>query len=568
MNYTQDDIKLLYKYLKKFYGDSRAKELIQENSDNLFGKNSLSYSLGKRSIEYFSLHYLDLVFSPSVNPEVAPLASVHYKLWDDLSKMFIEDEFDNYLAILPRSTGKSTVCDFAISVWSHCYKQSIYTLVAGRTEKDALEFIKQTRSAFEDNEKIINTFGKLIEPKKFVTNSLNLELSNFTKIEAISSTSSMRGRKFSVKGVGYRPTLVIADDYQGKSDIVTQEARDKKYNMFMEDVKYVGSRALYKDGKKIKRSTKFIVLGTILHRDCLCSRLIKNPNYNKVIEKGILVDDIDELFNSGLWSEFKKILFNHKDNNSRENAKEFYYQHEDEMKYPVLWQSYWSCLDLALDYYESPSSFKQEMQNDASKIGEKAFHNIKKLSKETIEEKEFSKTMLLIDPAVETTKRNDYTAFIVGSKSFNEFRYVRKGIIDKLKFEKSIEKSIELLKEYEDVSHIWIEKNTFNGRYAADLQKAISNDSILCNRDFVILNERQNKNKEAKIRSISGKVDSGFIIFNEEDTEFYNQVLDYEGEGYSLHDDAPDILAEFDRLIDEIVEIQPISLMDRRLLGL
>jgi hypothetical protein len=62
-----------------------------------------------------------------------------------------------------------------------------------------------------------------------------------------------------------------------------------------------------------------------------------------------------------ILAEFKKLLFNPLDNNALDNSKEFYYQNELEMKFPVLWANYWSCLDLALDYYEDPSSFKQEV---------------------------------------------------------------------------------------------------------------------------------------------------------------------------------------------------------------
>jgi predicted phage terminase large subunit-like protein len=249
-------------------------------------------------------------------------------------------------------------------------------------------------------------------------------------------------------------------------------------------------------------------------------------------------------------------------------SKEFYYQHEKEMQFPVLWKDKWNCLELAIDYYSDPQAFKQEMQNDASKIGEKAFHQATTKSEEEIESNEFTKTILCCDPAVETGVRNDFTAIVVGSKTPNNFRWVRKGIVEKLKFDEYIDKVIELLQDYSDIDTIWIEKNTYNGTDKREIEKRIQADFTLKNRRINIVNERQFKNKEAKIRAISSKVDSGFIIFNEEDTDFINQVLDYEGEGYSLHDDAPDILAEFDRLIDELEENRMIELFDiNRLYG-
>ena len=522
----------------------------KENHDYLFGANSLSYHLGERNIEWFSVYFLQDTFIPKPTNQARKLAPIHYEIWRELQSMFVDDTIDKLELVLPRGHAKTTVCDFAISVWSHCYQKSKYTLVAGKTEQDAVEFIRETRYALEENPYIIHAFGELINAKKHVVNKLELELTNKTKIQAISSTSSLRGKKF----YGSRPSLIIADDYQGKSDVITQEARDKKYDTWQQDAQYAGDKAVYRDGKKIKSGTKFIVLGTILHRDCFISRLLKDKSYKHVVRKAVEVDNVDELFNSGHWAEFKKIYFDAKLSDPFSLAKEYYYQHEQEMQFPLLWSEKNTCLDLAIDYYSNPQAFKQEMQNDASKIGERAFHQIKTISREEIEQQEFVSTILCCDPAVETGKHNDYTALLVGSKTPNEFRWIRKGLLLKVKFDEYIDNVINLLKEYSDISHLWVEKNTYNGADVREMEKRIASDEELRKRSITILNERQNKNKENKIRAISAKVDSGFFIFPEEDMEFTDQILNYEGEGYSLHDDAPDVTAEFDRLIDEIYE--------------
>jgi predicted phage terminase large subunit-like protein len=559
---TKENRQLLFQYLSKLYDADKAKELMIKHKDNLFGANSLAYSVGKRSIEFFCLFFLQDTFIPKPNNIARKLAPIHYEIWQELEDMFLIDSFDKLELIMPRGAAKTTVCDFALSVWAHCYKTSIYTLVAGKTEQDSVEFIREARRAFEENPYMINTFGKLIDTRRFTVNKLELELTNSTKIQAISSSSSLRGKKFN----GNRPSLIIADDYQGKSDVITQEARDKKFNTWQQDALYAGDKAVFRNDKKIKMATKFIVLGTILHRDCFISRLLKDNTYEHIVQKAILVDDVDELFNTGLWAEFKKIRFNPKDPEAKENSEAFYHEHRDKMQYPVLWPDKYDCLDLAIDYYPDPTAFKQEMQNDASKIGEKAFHQVKSMPREEIEKQEYVKTILCCDPAVEQGKRNDYTALLVGSKTLNEFRWVRKGIIKKYTFDEYISKAIELLKDYPDITHVWVEKNVYNGADVRDIQKEIDKNPLLSKRKITILNERQHKNKEAKIRAISGKVDSGFFVFAEEDKEFTDQILAYEGEGYSLHDDAPDVTAEFDRLIDEIEVIRPIKILDRSLL--
>lgn len=564
--YTPENRKILREYMRKYYGNEKAAELYKKHNGKWFESGNVAWVLGKRSLEFFCKFFLQDVFTPKPDNEAAELAPFHYEMWEYLESMYIDDSFNNFLAVLPRGSSKSTTADFALSVWAHVYRYSIYTLVAGNTEQDAVQFISQTRSTFEENPYIRYVFGDLVDSSRFTTNKLELELTNRTKIQAVSSSGSLRGKKFNVGSIGYRPTLVIADDFQSKNNILTQEARDKKYSMYMEDMKYIGSRSMQRSDGVTKQSTKVVCLGTILHSDCLISRLIQNPTYKKMVKKGVLVDDVDELFNSGLWADFKRILFNPKDPNALDNAKEFYYQNEQAMQYPVLWQSYWNCLDLALDYYENPQSFKQEVMNDASKIGEKAFHQVTKMPAEEIENNMFTKTILVCDPAVETRSHNDYTALAVASLTSNNFRWIRKGIIKRVSFDDYIAEVIRLLKMYPDIQAVWVEKNTYNGADVREIQKQIDNDAELKSRRIQIINERQNKNKEAKIRAIGGKVDSGFIIFNEDDTEAIEQLLSYEGEGFTKHDDFADAVAEADRLLDEIEITRPVQFLPRSVL--
>ena len=130
---------------------NRAGSLMKENEENLFGMDGLAYSLGSRSIHFFCKYFLQDTFVPKEDNFARELADVHYKIWDNLESMFIDDNFDKLELIMPRGAAKTTVCDFALSVWAHCYKKSVFTLVAGRTEQDAIEFIRESRNAFEEN---------------------------------------------------------------------------------------------------------------------------------------------------------------------------------------------------------------------------------------------------------------------------------------------------------------------------------------------------------------------------------------------------------------------------------
>jgi len=531
---------------------------------NLWGDHGLAWSLGKRSIEFFCLYFLQDTFRVKPDNQNRQLCSVHYEMWKEAEDLFIHDKYDKLCGVLPRGSAKTTIFDFSVSTWLHAYGISPYTLVAGKTEQDAIDFIAITRQAFEENQYIIKAFGSLIDTRRFTVNKLELELTNKTKIQAISSASSMRGKKYG----NNRPFCIIADDYQSKVDVITGEARDKKYRTWMDDAKFAGDKAVYRDGKKIKMATKFIVLGTILHRDCFMSRLLKDKDYKHILKKAVLVDDVDKLYNDDPhWSEFRRIYFDNKLTDSVAFAKEYYYQNQDKMQYPVLWPDKWDCLDLAIDYYSDSTSFKQELQNDANKIGEKWFKSNKTESLKIIESHTFVKTMLCVDPASTSNKKSDSFAFLVGSLSDNSFKYARKAQLLKLdarsEFDKYIEHIVNLLKDYDDITTIYIEKNTFNGSDAHSLEQYIEKDPMLKHRDLNIINKQQLKNKDDRISVIVPEINNGRIIFNSEDQEFIDEIMEFAGQEYTQHDDAVDITASFSDMISDIEVINKVEFLDK-----
>lgn len=568
---------LLFKYLTETLRDAgaedpeeKAQEMIIKNSSNLFGYHGLAWQLGKFNMEFFCLYFLQDTYLPKDDNDAAPIAEVHREIWNDIENSIIGEGHDQIGRILPRSTGKSIFGTHGATVWAHSYGIKKYTLICSDIGGTAEKFIKGVKNEFLENEYIKAAFGVLLDDKnkKYVCNSTQLELTNKTFIEAISSASPMRGRKYGNR----RPDLIILDDYQSDEDVRTEDARVKKWKRFSDDVKYAAQKPLYREGKLYKKGTTFIALGTLQHKECFYSRLIKLPTWKFKVEKGVLLDNVDEFFNSGLWLQFKEILFNFKNDFRLEDAKEFYWEHEEEMQFPMLWNEYWNCLDLAINYFDNPTSFKQEVQSDVDSIGEKLFKAVNTQPRVEIETHDFEKTMLLIDPASGGGKKNDYTAYLVGSKAENTFKYCRWAELAKINartdFDKYIDHAIELLKMYEDITHIYIEKNTFNGADANQLEQKINEDPQLKARNLVIINEHQKKNKDDKISTIIPYINKGQIIFAEEDEEFINQVLDFRGQKFSVHDDAPDITAEFSNRIDIIEVVQKVVLMDRRAFGL
>lgn len=556
---------ILKKYLTKIYDNTTAVSLIKSNSSDI---NKLARALGKNDIEFFCLYFLSDIFVVKDTNEARTLSPGHYDLWEMANQVFVEDKYDKANIICSRGYAKTTIFDLAVSIWLVCYQKSKFTLIGAKKDDDAVQFVDTIKKVFKENTFIIQNFGELIDAKSFKVNANEIEFTNGMYIRAVGSATSVRGANFK----GIRPTVVIADDYQDERDILTEDARNKKYNRWTKEIEQVGDKAVYRNGTKIKTATKIIAIGTVLHIDCLMSKLSRNNDYKTIIKRAIILgpdETVDDIFESDLWLQCKKLYFNDKDDDSKETARQFYEDNYDFMQFPVLWEEKWDCFnDLAIPYWENRTSFMSELMNDASSIGEKWFKSILTQTKEEIEDHKFIKTMLCVDPASTTNKKSDYTAMVVGSIASNSFKYMRKLIMEKLEFNAYCNKVIELLLLYPEITHVYIEKNTFQGADVIKIKELISNNIAFKNRRIEFINEMQRSNKDEKISTIIDAVNNGQVIFVDDNKDFTDIIIDFQGQKYSTHDDSVDITAECVNRLDAIKVIGKITLFDKSKLGL
>ncbi|EPZ9216565.1 terminase [Clostridium perfringens] len=541
------DLYILKKYLISHYGEEKAIKLITHNDIDEIAK-----ALGNIDIEFFCLYFLQDIFVVKDTNEARTLSKDHYELWQLANKTFIEDLYDKVNIVCPRGFAKTTIFDLAISIWLVCYKKSTFTLLGAKREDDATQFIDSIKGVFNKNKKIISNFGKLIDKKKFKVNASEIEFTNGCYLRAMGSGTSVRGANFK----GIRPTVVIADDYQDDKDVLTDEGRQKKYDNWTKQIEKVGDTAVFRNGKKIKQATKIISIGTIIHLDCLISRLSRNKSYYTVLKQAIILKEdqtVDDIFDSELWRECKKLYFDDSLEDSMEAANIFYKKHKKEMQFKVLWPEKWDCfIDLAIPYWENRSTFMSELMNDATSIGEKWFKSILTKTKEEIEEHKFIKTMLCVDPASTTKKKSDFTAMVVGSLATNGFKYMRELVLDKLEFNDYCQKVVDILVMYTDITHIYIEKNTYQGSDVIKIKELISKHPKLRDRSFIWINEMQRKNKDEKISTVIDPINNGQVIFVDNNREFTDLILEFQGQQYTLHDDSADITAECVNRLDAI----------------
>lgn len=556
---------ILHKYLAKHYGEKSAIELLKVNKNDL---DSLAVALGEKDIAFFNLYFMSDTFVVKDSNTARTLSAEHYNLWSTADDIFINDKYDKCCIIEPRGLAKTTTFNMANSVWLHCYKKSKFTLIGAKTDNDAAQFLDSIKRIFSENKKIIDNFGLLIDKKNYTVNANEVEFTNDTYIRTVGSGTSVRGANWG----GIRPTVVICDDYQSEQDILTDSARDKKYDKFLKEVEQVGDKAVYRRGKKIKQATKIIAIGTVLHIDCLMSRLSRNNDYYTILRQAIILKDgqtVEDIFESELWQQCHDIYFDEKLNKDlrKSAAKQFYEEHKDEMQFDVLWSEKWDCFnDLAVPYWENRKAFFSELMNDATSIGEKWFKSVRTQTTEEIETHKFTKTMLSIDPASTTNKKSDSVNMFVGSKATNDFTYIRDIVHKKLSFSRYCETAVEVLERNLDVTHINIEKNTFQGADVIRIKELIAESPILRNKKYEWINEMQKKNKDEKISTIVDAVNNGQIIIvsdKEDSKKAIDEILDFQGQLYSPHDDAPDNLAELENKLKTIKTMASFNIIYR-----
>ena len=535
---------ILKKYLTKYYGETSAKKLIVAYQNDLL---SLAKEMGQKDIGFFAEFFLTNKFVASSENTLKPLGKVHYEIFDDLDKLLIEDAYDEQEFILPRGIGKSTIVNSLVATWGAVYKTSIFTVVIGKTDALISEFVDEVRTNLSD-EYLVECFGDIVpKDKNFANNSSELETINGTKIQGITFAGSIRGIKYK----GNRPHIMIIDDVLKEDDIRSETMLQRAIDKFYKEILPAGAEARVIKGKKNGMSTKFIVIGTPLSSKDLIN-YIRNDGSFKLLHKSVFDFDVDKIFSSEKWQEYRKILLNTKDEDRINTAKNYYLQNKD-MHIETVWSNY-EPLKMANKFFTERLSFMQEYMCDCQKVGEQWISYMAKMDEKEIEDHTFEKTILAIDTASSAKAKSDYFAFTILSK-YNGFLFVREGILKKYdaktEFDSYINFTIELIRKY-NVNAFVVERNVFKDLDTAAIKKAIEDDVYLKKRRVQSISIFNNKKKDDRIATITDKINSGTIIFNEDNKEYNEQVFDFCGQNYSMHDDAIDSLEMAVNHIDEI----------------
>lgn len=297
-----------------------------------------------------------------------PSPPFHYELTKTLRDAVLHPYTQKIAVAAPRSHAKSTIVTNIFPIWCVCYLddvQEYFWAIIGASQDKAKQFLDTIKSELEDNELLIEDFGKLKGP---TWNALEIITANGVKISAHGAGEALRGMRFG----SYRPSVLL-DDLETDDSVQTPERIDKLYNWLDRTVLPLGDP---------KRS-KFFMVGTILHYNSVLNQVLNNrPDWKALKYKAI--SKFPERMD--LWNQWEEMMHNRTEGDNpmvaariaRDKAMKFYEENKDEMHRgaEVLWPERMDLLSLMEIRSAKRLAFNSEYQNEPVDEDSRIFNQI------------------------------------------------------------------------------------------------------------------------------------------------------------------------------------------------
>jgi hypothetical protein len=154
-------------------------------------------------------------------------------------------------------------------LWCVLYSKEKLVLIASNTITQAMALLKDIKDQLKRNPLIVSDFPEVCcagKPKPW--RDSRIQLPNGTMIRVYGVGQNPRG----IKNDKDRPGLIIADDLENEEQAQSEEQRDKLRTWFRKTLLNTGHPY-----------TNVVVIGTILHQDCLLAALVdrdRSPGWN------------------------------------------------------------------------------------------------------------------------------------------------------------------------------------------------------------------------------------------------------------------------------------------------
>lgn len=410
---------------------------------------------------------------------------------------------EKFIAVMGfRGSAKSTILE-AFAEWSIVTGKTRFAIWIGATGNDATSSIGNIRSSIEENVLLQSDFDIVIEKKRSKTgtekwNDNQLTIKGNT-ILARSRGQKVRGLKFGSERIG----LIIVDDLEDVESTRTMEKRKKTREWFFTEVVPATKQGVLGDDVKV------VMLGNLVHRDCLIAYLVNNPDIVKVHKFALFGGDGREIEENITW----KALYPNMDAVAEEKKKVML---SGAGMGHIIWQREYL---LKLVDEEDQIIKREDIQ----------YYPIEWLQKPT------QQGGVGVDLAISQKQNADYTAMTKGVNVNNDYGERRLLILpNNLKgrydFSTTIQKAKDLKAAMPMGTVFYVEKVA----YQQSAIEVMERNGLVC-RPMTVTTD-----KRSRLIAVSSWIKSGMVLFPKDGADdIIEQLINF---GIDEHDDQVDSL--------------------------
>ncbi len=246
----------------------------------------------------------------------------------------------------PRGGAKSTIGTLAAPLRAALEKTEPYIWIVSDTKHQAVAHLENIRSELTSNRLLAEDYPQAAG-RGPVWRAGRIVLRNGAVIEAFGTGQRIRGRRERE----HRPSLIVCDDLQNDSHIVSAAQRERARTWF--------HGTLLKAGDK---DTNVLNLATALHREALAMEICETPGWSSRVFKAIQKWPTE----MSLWQQWEAIYTDLAARDYRSKAREYYEKNRATMDEGavVLWSEAEDLYTLMCMRAQSGrTAFEREKQN-------------------------------------------------------------------------------------------------------------------------------------------------------------------------------------------------------------
>lgn len=440
----------------------------------------------------------------------------------------------------PRGSAKSTFATVIKPIHDICYGLEKFIIIASATEDQASGKVKDIRRELLDNDLLRYIYGDFFRNKKVSeTQYVATCQGHSTMVMALGAGTEVRGARFGP----HRPSKIVCDDVEDSDEVHNQEIREKVERWYFEVISKLGNE-----------ETNIEFIGTVLHKDALLVKILKNPAYTSQVFKSVLswADRTD------LWDKWSQI-YNNLDSETRLiDARTFFEENKEEMLKgtEVLWPDKRDYYKLMTDRVEiGDRAFQKEDQNNPLSDDRaifKRFHYFREVdegfeileTKTIVKWETLSPAFAVVDPATGKSKiktKGDFTCIPIGYKDKKGRLFVYSDWTKRAEPSEFIKVIFTLNDDYE-FDRMGVEENLYRNllldviRKARDEHAKEKGQPVHVN-FYDIINTQ---NKIDRVSALEPRITNGYILFNTTLSEEFKSQM----QAFPLgdNDDCPDAL--------------------------